>query len=177
MAWFSIPSYEDDSWRLTFLLAPKTYAQLMSLENIKEWVGKITLPETNSSPLKINGWKMIHFLLVPRLFQGAFAVSFREGIEKIPQEFPIHFSIKFDSPKPGFMIPANGKMFFFRINRNHCQGIMLRVIAVIGAGLAKVPQRKNQGWIGTEIKCKSWTMKADCFFLYLLFANGLNDFW
>ena len=38
-----------------------------------------TLPETNSSPLKIDGWKSI-FLLGFGLFSGAFAVSFREGI-------------------------------------------------------------------------------------------------
>ncbi len=40
--------------------------------------GWFTLPETNSSPLKTNGWKM-NFLLGPGLFSGVFAVSFREG--------------------------------------------------------------------------------------------------
>ena len=37
-----------------------------------------TLPETNSSPLKINGWKM-SFLLGRRIFRGKLAVCFREG--------------------------------------------------------------------------------------------------
>ena len=37
-----------------------------------------TLPKTNSSPLKMDGWKMIHFLLGPA-FSGAFAVSFGKG--------------------------------------------------------------------------------------------------
>ena len=37
----------------------------------------ITLPETNSSHLKIDGWKM-SLLLGFGLFSGAFAVSFRE---------------------------------------------------------------------------------------------------
>ncbi len=37
-----------------------------------------TLPETNSSPLKMDGWNTT-FLLGFGLFSGAFAVSFREG--------------------------------------------------------------------------------------------------
>ena len=37
-----------------------------------------TLPETNSSHLKMDGWKM-YFLLGFGRFSGAFAVSFREG--------------------------------------------------------------------------------------------------
>ena len=39
---------------------------------------KVTLPETSSSPLKIDPWKR-RFLLVSPAFSGAFAVSFREG--------------------------------------------------------------------------------------------------
>ncbi len=39
-----------------------------------------TLPETNSSPLKMDGWNTT-FLLGPGLFSGAFAVSFRESIQ------------------------------------------------------------------------------------------------
>ena len=42
---------------------------------------EISLPETNKSPLKIGGWKMIHFLLGFDSFPGASAVSFREGME------------------------------------------------------------------------------------------------
>ncbi len=34
-----------------------------------------TLPETNTSHLKMDGWKMIHFLLGPGLFSGALLVS------------------------------------------------------------------------------------------------------
>ena len=37
-----------------------------------------TLPETNSSPLKMDGWKTI-LSFWKTLFSGAFAVSFREG--------------------------------------------------------------------------------------------------
>ena len=37
-----------------------------------------TLPETNSSPLKMDGWNTT-FLLGFDLFSGAFAVSFTEG--------------------------------------------------------------------------------------------------
>ena len=38
-----------------------------------------TLPETNSSPLKMDGWNTNRFLLGPGLFSVAFAASFREG--------------------------------------------------------------------------------------------------
>ena len=41
-----------------------------------------TIPETNSSPLKMDGWKM-NFLLGFGLFSGALAVSFREGTWRI----------------------------------------------------------------------------------------------
>ena len=37
----------------------------------------LTLPETNSSPLKMDGWKMIHLLSGWPIFRGY--VSFREG--------------------------------------------------------------------------------------------------
>ena len=37
-----------------------------------------TLPETNSSPLKMAGWKTIYFPFQKRDFQGR-TVSFREG--------------------------------------------------------------------------------------------------
>ena len=39
----------------------------------------ITLPEANSSPLKINNWKTIRLPFGESLFSGAVAVSFREG--------------------------------------------------------------------------------------------------
>ena len=39
-----------------------------------------TLPKTNSSPLKMDGWKTIVSFSGPALFLGAFAVRFREGI-------------------------------------------------------------------------------------------------
>ena len=42
------------------------------------WNTTTTLPETNSSPLKMDGWNTT-FILGPGLFSGAFAVSFREG--------------------------------------------------------------------------------------------------
>ena len=42
----------------------------------------ITLPETNSLPLKMDGWNTT-FLLGFSLFSGAFAVSFREGFLNI----------------------------------------------------------------------------------------------
>ena len=46
-------------------------------------VGKwVTLPKTNSSPLKMDGWKT-NFLLGVCLFSWALAVSFREGIAGI----------------------------------------------------------------------------------------------
>ena len=38
----------------------------------------VTLPETNKSHLKIDGWNT-SFFLGPGLFSGAFAVSLREG--------------------------------------------------------------------------------------------------
>ena len=48
-----------------------------------------TLPETNSSPLKIGGWETILILSLLGLgpFSRAFAVSFREGI-RIPEMLP-----------------------------------------------------------------------------------------
>ena len=39
---------------------------------------EVTLPETNSSPIKMDGWNTT-FLLGFGLFSGAFNVSFREG--------------------------------------------------------------------------------------------------
>ena len=40
-----------------------------------------TLPETNSSPLKTDGWKWkMTFLLEGPLFSEAFAISFRESV-------------------------------------------------------------------------------------------------
>ena len=38
-----------------------------------------TLPETNTSPLKNDGWKTNRVLLGVSLFAGVFAVSFKEG--------------------------------------------------------------------------------------------------
>ena len=38
-----------------------------------------TLPETNSSHLKMDGWN-INLLLGPYLFSGAFAAGFRESV-------------------------------------------------------------------------------------------------
>ena len=43
--------------------------------SIKKWL--FTLPETNGSHLKMDGWTA-SFLLGPGPFSGAFAVSFRE---------------------------------------------------------------------------------------------------
>ena len=40
----------------------------------------VTLPKTNGCPLKMDGWKMIHFLLGVCLFSGDIYVSFREGM-------------------------------------------------------------------------------------------------
>ena len=46
--------------------------------HLKQIQAKVTLPETNSSPLKMDGWNTT-FLLGFGLFSGAFAVGFREG--------------------------------------------------------------------------------------------------
>ena len=43
-------------------------------------IGPFTLPETNTSPLKMDGWNTILSYWGPGLFSGGFAVSFREGI-------------------------------------------------------------------------------------------------
>ncbi len=40
----------------------------------------IPSPKLTFLPLKVDGWKMIHFLLGFALFSGAMSVSFREGI-------------------------------------------------------------------------------------------------
>ena len=64
---------------------------------------KLTLPETNSSHLKMDGWNT-SFLLGPSLCSGAFAVSFREGIFKLcvlRQESPTYsFCIFFGTSSP-----------------------------------------------------------------------------
>ena len=40
----------------------------------------VTLPETNSSPLKMDGWLEYYFPFGMAYFQGRFVVSLREGI-------------------------------------------------------------------------------------------------
>ena len=57
-------------------MAPKHSAKFL-LETID--FGGSTLPETNSSPLKMDG-SNTSFLLGPGLFSGAIYVSFTEGI-------------------------------------------------------------------------------------------------
>ena len=59
--------------------APKGKACLPVPSIFMCYVSETTLPETNSSHLKIGGWKM-NFLLGPSIFLGAFAVICREGI-------------------------------------------------------------------------------------------------
>ena len=66
-SWKNIMKF-DVTYRC-FQLIPK-YAECMD-----SWP---TLPETNSSPLKMDGWNTT-FLLGFGLFSGAFAVRFREG--------------------------------------------------------------------------------------------------
>ena len=52
--------------------------QVSDCENIQRCkYSFITVPETNSSHLKMDGWN-ISFLLGPGRFSGALAVSFRE---------------------------------------------------------------------------------------------------
>ena len=56
---------------------------------VSEWVEKksdskgLTLPETNSSLLKMDGWNTSLSYWGPGLFSGAFAVSFRKGNPKL----------------------------------------------------------------------------------------------
>ncbi len=44
------------------------------------WIHQFTLPETNGSPLKMDGWNTILSYWVSAYFQGLCHVSFREGI-------------------------------------------------------------------------------------------------
>ena len=67
---------EDDSFRFGTL--PETNSSPLKMDGWKMICPFETLPETNSSPLNMDGWKMIHFLLDFDLFSGALAVSFRE---------------------------------------------------------------------------------------------------
>jgi len=63
------------AWFLKFVLG----TQKDGCEKVGVW--SITLPETNSSPLKMDGWNTIGFFWAPALFSGAFAVHFAgEGI-------------------------------------------------------------------------------------------------
>ena len=63
------------AWFLKFVLG----TQKDGCKKVGVW--SITLPETNSSPLKMDGWNTIGFFWAPALFSGAFAVHFAgEGI-------------------------------------------------------------------------------------------------
>ena len=81
----------------TYLLGPPQQKPIGQRKHIKMWIvlffcypfnfrayddepcktSGFTLPEANSSHLKMDGWNP-NFLLGPGLFSGAFAVSFRE---------------------------------------------------------------------------------------------------
>ena len=77
-----------------------------------------TLPETNSSPLKIDGWKTT-FLLKKPMFRGY--VSFREGTHQKKQD--PDFNNDFEPPA---LLPAmktnkfyeDGKVFSNRFGHN-----------------------------------------------------------
>ena len=52
---------------------------VMSAKFSEKMPPQVTLPETNSSPPKMDGWNTILSFWGPAYFQGRFAVSFREG--------------------------------------------------------------------------------------------------
>ncbi len=70
-----------------------------------------TLPETNSSPLKINGWKM-HVLLGWPIFRGY--VSFREGIYIYRKNHPYRANQKDKDWKPRKIPRENLVNFLWR---------------------------------------------------------------
>jgi len=54
-----------------------------------------TLPETNSSHLKIDGWKTLFPLGIRPIFDGEMAVSFREGSHDMqPKGSPFGWGVK-----------------------------------------------------------------------------------
>ena len=66
------------SWGFLGLKKIETIFSWKVLTNFSFFLGGDTLPETNSSPLKMDGWNTI-LSYWEGLFSGAFAVSFREG--------------------------------------------------------------------------------------------------
>ena len=74
------------------------YLHSASLPNVTE-VQISTVPENNSSPLKINGWKMIHLLLGFGLFSGVKLLSFRAVyMESYQQPHPSVSSVSHPPP-------------------------------------------------------------------------------
>ena len=73
----------------THFVGTKWHFQPINLEvndlKMWPWTSQNTLPETNSSHLKMDGWNTILFFWGPAYFQGR-AVSFRECIKLVTHE-------------------------------------------------------------------------------------------